>query len=222
MTYTVHEQFYTWQGEGDHMGKAAWFIRLQGCDQKCPWCDAAGTWHPDHKPDNLERYTPVELANCVEAPPGAIVVITGGEPCLYDLDPLIDALADRGYPAHIETAGHRPLPTRPCWVTLSPKPFATPPLAANVMRADEFKVIVSGPRSMADGLAFTRPGCSTWLHPEWSKHNDQEVLDLITETVKDNPDLRAGWQLHKAYRSDQLDPASRPAVPLGGVSGSPW
>ena len=107
------------------------------------------------------------------------------------------------------------------WVTLSPKPFARLPLPASVERADEFKIIVSDRKSLTDGLAaiarWRRHTAPIWLHPEWSRRQDPEVLRLIAETVKHGREFRAGWQLHKLYRVDALDPFSdkRP-VPLGG------
>lgn len=226
--YTIHETFYTFQGEGVNLGRAAFFIRTQGCDQDCWFCDAAGTWHKDHKPTDLRKATADELAAQVEdeAPAGAMVVITGGEPCLYDLDPLLIALGNNGREVAIETAGHRPLPDTPAWITLSPKPFATHPLPMNVRLADEFKIIVSDRQSLTDGLDCIDARSewqTTWLHPEWSHAHNPETLDLIVNAVKADPTLRAGYQLHKLYMADLLDPASRKVpVPLGGVGGAPW
>jgi 7-carboxy-7-deazaguanine synthase len=226
---TIHETFYTFQGEGVHMGRAAFFIRTQGCDQDCWFCDAAGTWHKDWKPTDLRKATPEELAHQVEAeaPRGAMVVITGGEPCLYDLDPLIAALHRNRRFVSVETAGHRPLPHGIDWVTLSPKPFATHPLAGNVQRADEFKIIISDDASLDDALACIdgrRRDATVWLHPEWSHVHDPATLDLIVRTVKDAPRMfRAGYQLHKLYMADLLDPAARKEpVPLGGTGAAPW
>lgn len=221
MIYTVNEYFYTFQGEGDHMGRASFFVRLQGCDQACVWCDAASTWHKDWKPDNLWKGTANEVADLVGN--ADRVVITGGEPCLYDLDTLITALNRE---VAVETAGHKPLPVSPCWITLSPKPDGKPPLKESVRRADEFKVIVSDDDTLQRGLDCIMqrtPGRSVWLHPEWSKRHDPVVLSLITETVKNvGGDLRAGWQVHKNYFADQKDPRARhDYVPLGGTNGDP-
>lgn len=219
--YPLTEHFLTFQGEGVHIGRPAYFLRLAGCDQRCPWCDAAATWHPDYKPTSVISVTPIEAADLVRAPLGAIVVITGGEPTLYDLEPLIAAIHKRGHTVHLETAGHHKLPANVDWVTLSPKAFAKPPLPASVEAADEFKIIVSDRESLCAGVnAITRWRRHTapiWLHPEWSRRNDPEVLRLIAETVKHGREFRAGWQLHKLYHVDALDPFSdkRP-VPLGG------
>lgn len=228
---TLHEAFYTFQGEGDNMGRAAFFIRTQGCDQDCWFCDAAGTWHKDWKPEGLRKWEPEEIAELVYAstPPESMVVITGGEPCLYDLDPLLELLVyQAGRFVAIETAGHRPLPQCPdVWVTLSPKPLAAHPLRENVKRADEFKIIVSDARSLADGLDCIRgrrKWSSVWLHPEWSHRHDPATLMLITEFVKANAGpFRAGYQLHKLYTADLYDPrSSKIPVPLGGTGAHPW
>lgn len=227
--YTINETFYTFQGEGVNMGRAAFFIRTQGCDQDCWFCDAASTWHKRWKPTDLRKATADELAAQVEAeaPTGAMVVITGGEPCLFDLDPLIARLAQNGREVAIETAGHRPLPGSEWpWITLSPKPLATPPLFDSVLRADEFKVIVSDEASLHDALACIdarSPHSEVWLHPEWSHVHDVTTLDLIVNAVKADPSLRAGYQLHKLFMADLLDPAARKEpVPLGGDGAAPW
>lgn len=224
--YTVHEAFYTFQGEGVHLGRAAFFIRLYGCDQRCSWCDAAGTWHPKFIPTGLFRGTEGTVADMVVAPEGAIVVITGGEPCMYDLDPLVDALHARGRAVHIETAGHRPIPEHADWITLSPKPFAKRPLPESVAGADEFKIIVDGPDAIDDGLGCLnarQPGAPIWLHPEWGLRDDPGTIERIVAAVKRDPELRAGWQVHKNYLADLQDEDSRKeVVPLGGIGGDPY
>jgi organic radical activating enzyme len=207
-TFFVHEIFYSFQGEGIHAGRAAFFVRLMGCDQRCSFCDSAGTWHPGYKPDNVERRTATEIVAQAKicAHPQAFIVLTGGEPALYRLDPIITTAREAGFKTHIETAGHRPLPRSVDWITLSPKVFATPPLRENIQRANEFKIIVD---------SYER--AAIWLHPEWGHRHDPKILALITETVKGNPRLRAGWQVHKMYKSDVLDEgASKALVPLGG------
>lgn len=222
----VNECFYTFQGEGVHMGRAAFFVRTQGCDQGCWFCDAASTWHRDWIPDDVERLTPEDVCVRVEAGSdrGAIVVLTGGEPCLYNLAPTIELLHHLGRYVAVETAGHRPIPANVDWITLSPKPFATHPTRENVHRADEFKIIVSDEQSLRDGLDCIEghnDHCRIWLHPEWSSR--KQAAPIIVEAVKRYPELRAGYQIHKLYMADLEDPAARKEpVPLGGVGGSPW
>ncbi|AKH17108.1 MULTISPECIES: 7-carboxy-7-deazaguanine synthase QueE [Deinococcus] len=224
MKYPVYERFYTWQGEGVHLGRAAYFIRLYGCPQACPWCDSAGTWHRDYRPDGVTLMDTDELAEVVrnESPDGAVVVVTGGEPILFDLKPLTDALHALGRRVHLETSGIAPLRGDLDWVTLSPKPFGQPPLPEVVAVADEVKIIVHEPGDIQAGLD-TLTGLPDeaviWLHPEWSKarERDLKVLNAITQAVKENPRLRAGYQMHKLYRADDLDAHSdKRLIPLGG------
>lgn len=221
-TYTVHERFRTWQGEGVHMGVAASFIRLYGCDQRCPWCDAAGTWSLTFRPKDLERITAKELADWAKDGPN-VVVVTGGEPTLQDLSELTEWLHITGKQAHLETAGHRPITGVWEWIALSPKPNAELPLPQNVRRANEFKVIVSCAKDIDDGLELLKsrsPDAPLWLHPEWSHRDDPQVLDAISEYVVrfgSAHNVRAGWQIHKLYKVDALDSGSRAPVPLGGV-----
>lgn len=224
MNYPVYERFYTWQGEGVHLGRAAYFIRLYGCPQACPWCDSAGTWHRDYRPDGVTLMGADELAEVVraESPDGAVVVITGGEPILFDLAPLTGALHALGRRVHIETSGIAPLRGELDWVTLSPKPFGQLPLPEVVALADEVKIIVHEPGDIQAGLD-TLTGLPDeaviWLHPEWSRarERDLSVLNAITQAVKENPRLRAGYQMHKLYRADDLDAHSdKRLIPLGG------
>lgn len=224
MKYPVCERFYTWQGEGVHLGRAAYFIRLYGCPQACPWCDSAGTWHPSYGPAGVALLDAGQLSEAARAasPDGAITVITGGEPILFDLGPLTSALHSIGRRVHLETSGIAPLRGAVDWLTLSPKPAQTPPLPEVVARANEVKIIVHDPADIAAGLAALEglpQEAVIWLHPEWSRarERDARVLNAITEAVKANPRLRAGYQMHKLYRADDLDVHSdkRP-IPLGG------
>jgi organic radical activating enzyme len=227
MRYPVYERFYTWQGEGVHLGRAAYFIRLYGCPQACPWCDSAGTWHKDFRPEGVTLMSAEDLAGAVraESPDGAFVVVTGGEPILFDLAPLVDTLHALGRRVHIETSGIAPLRGDLNWVTLSPKPFGQWPLPEVVARADEVKLIVHEPGDIRAGLetlAGLREDAVVWLHPEWSRARERDagVLNAITHAVKEDPRLRAGYQMHKLYRADDLDAQSdKRLIPLGGNPG---
>lgn len=222
--YPVHEQFYTWQGEGLHLGRAAYFIRLYGCPQACPWCDSAGTWHRDFRPTTVRQRSADELTQDVlsNSPQGALVVITGGEPILFDLAPLTEQLHAHGRRVHLETSGIAPLRGQIDWLTLSPKPAGTWPRPEVVSQADEIKIIVHHPEDIGSGLEAVRghrEDAVIWLHPEWSQARERNaaVLNSITEAVKADPRLRAGYQMHKLYRADEQDLRSdRTPVPLGG------
>ncbi len=217
----IHEQFYTFQGEGAHAGRAAYFIRTFGCPVHCPWCDSAGTWHPDYIPKKIQRLSASELAEQVAQTAAEFVVITGGEPAIHDLGRLTEALHTIARPVHLETSGAFQIQGAIDWITLSPKRWKHP-LAENVQRANEFKIIVDKPEAIEEySQMLTKLGAHSdtpiWLHPEWSQHANQAVLDAITEWVKNKgAPYRAGWQMHKNYAADLTDPRSAPAAPLGG------
>ncbi|ADE54816.1 7-carboxy-7-deazaguanine synthase QueE [Coraliomargarita akajimensis] len=214
----VHEQFYSFQGEGCHAGRAAYFIRLFGCPVHCPWCDSAGTWHPDYVPESIDRVLANDLLASVQKTAAEFVVITGGEPAIHDLSELTAVLRRAGYPVHLETSGAFELKGVFDWVTLSPKRWKLP-LPENLKRADEFKLIVDELGAIEEyaRLPGVLRSVPVWLHPEWSQQRNQAILSAITEWVKAHgAPFRAGWQMHKQYAADLDDPRSAPAAPLGG------
>jgi 7-carboxy-7-deazaguanine synthase len=213
----VYERFHSWQGEGVHMGKSAFFIRLHGCPVHCPWCDSAGTWHPDHKPDNVDRLSPRELAEEAFSSGCEIVIITGGEPAIHNLHDLTYELNIRNLPVHIETCGAFPIKGEMAWVTLSPKILALP-LEENLRLADEFKIIVEDENSIqywSEKLNITQYNAPTGLHPEWSQSRKHSVLSSITQWIKDKGfPYRAGFQIHKLFQADEQDERSQPIAAL--------
>jgi 7-carboxy-7-deazaguanine synthase len=219
----IHERFYSFQGEGVHMGRSAFFIRTFGCPVKCPWCDSAGTWHPNYVPAHIEKPAIAELLVEIEEARPQFVVITGGEPTVHDLTELTQAIASLGYPVHLETCGAYPIKGYFDWITLSPK-HDKKPLAENIRRADEIKIIVERIDDVPYWIGYVKSVCPgddhvIWLHPEWSKRHDPQVLREIVSTVKsahNAMDIRAGYQLHKLYAADALDNRAKPTVPLGG------
>lgn len=205
------------------MGKAAFFVRTHGCPVHCPWCDSAGTWHPTYVPGHIRKMTAEEITDEVRAEEMDLVVVTGGEPAIYDLDPLVATLHLADIRVHLETSGGFPITGFFDWVTLSPKKWK-PPLSKNVMSANEFKIIVEHPddihhyHGMLLSLGLSANSASPiWLHPEWSHREDPGVLGAIASAVKrGGSTFRAGWQLHKLYQVDKSDRRSQPSVPLGG------
>src|SRR5215831_10222865 len=118
----VMEHFYTLQGEGFHQGKAAYFIRLGGCDVGCVWCDVKESWDAGKHP----LFEVDELISNVKKTPAAIVVITGGEPLMHDLTELTKELNNKGYKTNLETSGAYQLTGTWDWICLSPKKFKEP------------------------------------------------------------------------------------------------
>jgi 7-carboxy-7-deazaguanine synthase len=192
-TLPVMESFYTLQGEGFHQGRAAYFIRLGGCDVGCFWCDVKDSWDAAKHP----RLTIGNLLEEVKQTPTELVVITGGEPLMHNLDALTSALQKAGLKTNIETSGSSPLSGHWDWICLSPKKFKAP-LPEVLPAADELKVIIYNKSDFAWGeqyAAQVSPSCKLYLQPEWSKA--AEVTPLIIDYIKANPKWELSMQLHK-------------------------
>ena len=191
--YPVMEHFYTLQGEGYHQGRAAYFIRLAGCDVGCVWCDVKDSWEADKHP----VLSVAELLELVRASKTKIVVITGGEPLMHNLEGLTSALHENGYQVHIETSGAWPLSGDLDWICLSPKKFKAP-LEAVIPLAHELKVVVFNASDFAWAekyAALVNPGCRLFLQPEWGK--SAQVTPLIINYIKENPQWEFSLQMHK-------------------------
>lgn len=192
-TLPVMEHFYTLQGEGFHWGKAAYFIRLAGCDVGCVWCDVKESWDASGHPRLSIDY----LIEEIKKTPGQLVVITGGEPLLHDLTALTVALKQNNLKTHIETSGSSPLSGTWDWITLSPKKFKVP-LTQNLPHASELKMVVFNKSDFAwaeKWAALASPSCKLYLQPEWNKA--AVVTPLIIEYIKANPRWQLSLQTHK-------------------------
>jgi organic radical activating enzyme len=187
------ESFYTLQGEGFHSGRAAWFIRLGGCDVGCVWCDVKESWDASAHP----LVSVEEMVAMASQHPGRLAVITGGEPLMYDLSALTSALQNAGFETNLETSGAHPLSGNWNWICLSPKKFKEP-LPEVLAAANEFKVVVYHPSDLQWMMKFLpglRPDCRLYLQPEWSKA--ELISPLLVEFVKENPAWRLSLQTHK-------------------------
>ncbi len=187
------EDFYTIQGEGFHSGKAAYFIRLGGCDVGCHWCDVKESWDAE-----LHPLTSVDeiVANASKYP-AKTVVVTGGEPLLYNLDLLTSKLKEKGIKTFIETSGAYPLSGNWDWICLSPKKFKGPTPSIAPL-AGELKVIVFNKSDFdwaEEHAKLVSPDCKLYLQPEWSKAD--VMTPQIIEYVKDHPHWEVSLQTHK-------------------------
>jgi len=187
------EEFFTIQGEGYHAGEAAWFIRLGGCDVGCNWCDSRFSWDPQMHPM-------VETDNIIEHAVKSgtkSVVVTGGEPLMWNLDYLCTGLKKNNISTFIETSGSYPLSGNWDWICLSPKKNM-PPVGNICLEADELKVIIetSDDFEWAEKYrSLAGKGCLLFLQPEWSRFTS--IIPEIVEYVKRNPYWKISLQIHK-------------------------
>ncbi|MFI3248278.1 MAG: 7-carboxy-7-deazaguanine synthase QueE [Rikenellaceae bacterium] len=190
------EDFYSIQGEGYHTGKAAYFIRLGGCDVGCKWCDAKESWNPRiHPPVEVEIIVARAVACAAKS-----IVITGGEPLLYELAPLCKELHDNGLEIFLETSGSSPFSGEFDWVCLSPK-LRKHPLETAYSRADELKVVIENELGLEwaeECASKVSEGCRLYLQPEWSV--SEQMMPILVEYAKANPKWSISIQTHKYMR----------------------
>jgi 7-carboxy-7-deazaguanine synthase len=187
------EEFFTIQGEGYHTGEAAWFIRLGGCDVGCNWCDSRFSWDP-------ELHPLVEADKIIEHAVYSgtkSVVVTGGEPLMWNLDYLCAGLKNNKISTYIETSGAYNLSGHWDWICLSPK-RNMPPVGNICLKADELKVIIETMDDFKWAEKFRKMvgnRCMLFLQPEWSRFSS--IIPDIVEYVKKNPYWRISLQIHK-------------------------
>lgn len=187
------EAFYTLQGEGFHQGKAAYFIRLGGCDVGCFWCDVKESWDASVHPQTAIE----DIVSLASEQEGRLAVITGGEPLLHNLEELTAQLHEAGFQTNIETSGSSPLSGSWDWICVSPKKFKAP-LPEVLAKANELKVIIYNKQDFVwaeQHAAQVPPGCKLYLQPEWSK--SAAIVPLIVDYIKENPQWQLSLQIHK-------------------------
>jgi organic radical activating enzyme len=187
------EEFYSLQGEGFHTGKAAYFIRIGGCDVGCSWCDSRFSWNPDLHPlvetDSIIR-------NVVNSGTDSVVV-TGGEPLMWNLDYLCMSLKKEKIHTFLETSGAYPLSGIWDWICLSPK-RNMPPVPEICSSADELKVIIQDISDIEWAEKYrglVSKNCALFLQPEWSRF--EQIIPVIVDYIKKNPLWRVSLQSHK-------------------------
>jgi 7-carboxy-7-deazaguanine synthase len=187
------EEFYSIQGEGFHTGKAAYFIRLGGCDVGCSWCDSRFAWdsslHPMVKTENIIQNVTSSGADSV--------VVTGGEPLMWNLDNLCEGLKRNNICTYIETSGAYPLSGKWDWICLSPKKNM-PPVEKICRMADELKVIIEDVHDLNWAEKYrtmVSKNCRLFLQPEWSRF--EKIVPDIVEYVRKNTYWRISLQVHK-------------------------
>jgi organic radical activating enzyme len=191
--FPVMEYFYSVQGEGVYAGQAAFFIRLGGCDVGCVWCDVKDSWDADKHPLKSIDFL---LAEALKHP-ARILILTGGEPAMYDLTSIAGVFRENGFRVHIETSGVYPLVGKFDWVTFSPKKFKQP-LEQVAAVSDELKIVVFNKSDLKwaeDHRKLVPPTCKLFVQPEWDKREVTEKL--IFDYVCQNPVWQISLQTHK-------------------------
>ena len=187
------EEFYTIQGEGSHTGTAAYFTRIGGCDVGCHWCDVKESWDA-----NIHPLTKIGfIVSNALLYPARTIVITGGEPLMYNLNPFTLQLKENGFSVHIETSGSHPLSGTIDWICISPKK-TLPPKPEILPLANELKCIVYNQNDFQwaeEHAAKVSPSCKLYLQPEWSRR--EKMMPAIVEYVMANPQWQVSLQTHK-------------------------
>ena len=186
------EEFYTIQGEGYHKGTAAYFIRVGGCDVGCHWCDVKESWNPEIHPPTAINQIAENASNYSKT-----IVVTGGEPLTWNMNPLTTLLKEKGLHTHIETSGAYPLTGIWDWVCLSPKKMKLPTQEV-YKKADELKVIIYNKddfRFAEEQALKVNDNCKLYLQPEWSKR--EKMIPEIVDYVMKNPKWVVSLQTHK-------------------------
>ena len=187
------EAFYTIQGEGHFSGTPAYFLRIGGCDVGCHWCDVKESWDASlHPPTHID-----DMLTQIKNSPASTVVITGGEPLMWNMEPLTSLLQANGFAVHIETSGAYPLSGNFDWICLSPKKN-NPPQTAIIPQANELKVIVHNMNDFKWAEGYSQQcadSCKRFLQPEWSK--EKEMMPHITDYVMKYPKWSISLQTHK-------------------------
>ena len=189
----VMEHFYTLQGEGFHQGRAAYFIRLGGCDVGCVWCDVKESWDVNAHPLVKTR----QLLSSVSQTPAEMIVVTGGEPLMHDLTNLTEMFHTEGYELNIETSGAYPLSGTWDWICISPKKFKAP-LAEVLNSANELKIIVYNKSDFLwaeEHAALVSKHCKLFLQPEWGQA--EKMTPMILEYIMKHPKWELSLQIHK-------------------------
>jgi 7-carboxy-7-deazaguanine synthase len=190
----VMEHFYTLQGEGYHTGRPAYFVRLGGCDVGCHWCDVKESWPIE----GHQMLSPKHILELIAPFKVEIVVVTGGEPLMHNLEELTQTLKNAGYQTHIETSGAHALSGTWDWITLSPKKFKEP-LEQFFEVSHELKCIAYNNADFdyakQNAAKLKNANTRLYLQPEWSRM--EAIMPQVLAFVKADPNWTLSLQTHK-------------------------
>ena len=190
---SIKETFLSIQGEGFYAGQSSYFIRTQGCDIGCHWCDEPNSWSLN-KGVKMNYKT---IINNIKKSKTNIVVVTGGEPLMHNLEELTSILKVEKYSTHLETSGAYPITGKWDWITLSPKKVK-PPQSKIYKMANELKVVIYNKHDFKwalDQSKRVQKDCLLYIQPEWSR--SEEIQPLIIDFIQNNPLWRLSLQTHK-------------------------
>jgi 7-carboxy-7-deazaguanine synthase len=191
--FPVMEHFYTIQGEGAFTGVPAYFIRLAGCDVGCTWCDVKESWDASQ----YSSHSANEMLGWVQSSKAKMVVITGGEPAMYDLSEVVNTFHKANLRVHIETSAAYEIHGNFDWITISPKKFKFP-LESEMKKAHELKIVAFNKSDFQwaeQWEVHCNENCKLFLQPEWDKR--EKMMDLIIDYVKEHPHWQISLQTHK-------------------------
>ena len=188
----VMEMFYSLQGEGHHSGSAAFFIRIGGCDVGCHWCDVKDSW--DHGNHNILKVSKI-IQNIDKKT--KIVVVSGGEPLMWDMTELTKKLKEKNFKRHLETSGAYNITGNWDWICLSPKKQQLP--KKNLYQiANELKIIIYNNHDLVFATEESKKvgdNCKLFLQPEWGKFD--KIKGKVVDFIKTNPRWKLSMQTHK-------------------------
>jgi len=190
------EAFYSIQGEGHNVGMPSFFVRIGGCDVGCRWCDVKESWNAKLYPPTFTTDILTQVLSCK----AKAVVVTGGEPLIYNMEPFTKELKDNNFKTYLETSGSSPFTGQWDWICLSPK-RNKPPLETAYKLASELKIIIESEEDFAwaeENAVKVGEECKLYLQPEWSKA--KEMMQTIVDYALENPKWNISIQSHKYMR----------------------
>ena len=188
----VMETFQTIQGEGYFRGTSAYFIRIGGCDVGCHWCDIKESW--DHNNYNFQNIN--QIVDNIKSK-SKIVVVTGGEPLMWNMKLLTKRLKNKNFKTHLETSGAYQNTGHWDWYCLSPKKNKKPCIDSFKL-ANELKVIVYNKSDFEFAEEMSREvnsNCKLFLQPEWSRR--EKMMPFIVDFILKNDKWMVSLQTHK-------------------------
>lgn len=215
ITLPVNEIFESIQGEGHYTGTPSIFIRFQGCDVGCHWCDTKHTWDIDPnnkiapalifmKQEDSKHYAEMtisDLMTCINEFNAKHIVLTGGEPCMHNIEELTTSIIESGRTCQVETSGTYPIKVHHMtWVTLSPKLNMAGKkeiIKGNILRADEIKYPVGkleDVENLKEHIYYeTNQDAEIWLQP--LSQSEKATALCIEQAILNN--FKISIQVHK-------------------------